>query len=212
MTQTILVVDDDERLRALVGTYLTQAGFRVLMAGNGAEALRLAHAEKPDLVILDVMMPEMDGYAFLRAFRRDASTPVILLTARVDARDASAGRMLGANDYVTKPFSRAPSWPTCAPCCRAPGRPRRRPRPSPTPRGQPPPTRCRSGTGHSLSERAGGLGQGTTPPATRRARTACMPYVKNRPRIRRERSPKLGRSAQPHPGTYGCAPERSVVC
>jgi DNA-binding response OmpR family regulator len=105
MSKTILVVDDEERLRALVRTYLTQEGFRVLAAGDGREALRLARQEKPDLVILDVMMPEMDGYEFLRAFRRDQNAPVIMLTAKVEESDTVVGRELGADDYVTKPFS-----------------------------------------------------------------------------------------------------------
>jgi DNA-binding response OmpR family regulator len=105
MSKTILVVDDEERLRALVRTYLAQEGFRVLTAGNGREALRVAQQEKPDLVILDVMMPEMDGYEFLRAFRRDHNAPVIMLTAKVEESDTVVGLELGADDYVTKPFS-----------------------------------------------------------------------------------------------------------
>jgi DNA-binding response OmpR family regulator len=105
MTKTVLVVDDEERLRSLLQTYLSHEGLRVIAAPNGVEALRLARQEKPDLVILDIMMPEMDGYQFLQAYRQEANGPVIMLTARVDETDTVLGLDLGADDYVTKPFS-----------------------------------------------------------------------------------------------------------
>lgn len=105
MTKKILVVDDEERLRTLVKGYLSQEGFAVVTAANGQEALYIARYEKPDLIILDLMMPEMDGYAFLRAHNREATTPVIILTARVDDTDKVLGLELGADDYVTKPFN-----------------------------------------------------------------------------------------------------------
>ncbi len=105
MSKTVLVVDDEERLRALLRTYLAQEGFQVLAAGNGREALRMARQEKPDLIILDIMMPEMNGLEFMRALRPEQSTPVIVLTARVEESDAVLGLELGADDYVTKPFS-----------------------------------------------------------------------------------------------------------
>jgi DNA-binding response OmpR family regulator len=101
MTKKILVVDDEERLRVLVKNYLGQEGFDVATAGDGREAL----FEKPDLIILDLMMPEMDGYAFLRAYSKERDTPVIVLTAKVDENDKVVGLELGADDYVTKPFS-----------------------------------------------------------------------------------------------------------
>src|SRR5574337_888627 len=75
MSKTILAVDDEERLTSLVKAYLTQEGFRVVTARNGREALFLARQEKPDLIILDIMMPEMDGYEFMRLHRREAPTP-----------------------------------------------------------------------------------------------------------------------------------------
>ena len=103
-TKTILVVDDEKRLVSLVESYLTQEGYRVATAYNGREALTVARREKPDLIILDVMMPEMDGYAFMRAHRAEQDTPIILLTARVDDDEKILGLELGADDYVTKPF------------------------------------------------------------------------------------------------------------
>lgn len=105
MAKRILVVDDDRRLCDLVKAYLEQEGFQVVAAANGQEALHVARQELPDLVILDVMMPIMDGYAFMRAYAKESDTPVILLTARVDEGDKVLGLELGADDYVTKPFS-----------------------------------------------------------------------------------------------------------
>jgi DNA-binding response OmpR family regulator len=104
MTKTILVVDDEKRLVSLVESYLTQEGYRVVSAYDGKEALLVARRERPDLIILDLMMPEMDGYAFMRAHRAEADTPIILLTARVDDEERVIGLELGADDYVTKPF------------------------------------------------------------------------------------------------------------
>ena len=105
MAQTILVVDDESKLRDLIRVYLEQEGYRVVEAGHGREALYVARVEKPDLVILDVMMPEMGGFEFMRAFGKEASTPVIMLTAKVDDSDKIVGLELGADDYVTKPFN-----------------------------------------------------------------------------------------------------------
>jgi DNA-binding response OmpR family regulator len=104
MTQTIMVVDDEYRLVSLVQSYLVQEGFRVITAGNGLEALALARRERPDLVILDIMMPEMNGYDFMRQHRLEHNTPIILLTARVDDEERVIGLELGADDYITKPF------------------------------------------------------------------------------------------------------------
>jgi two-component system alkaline phosphatase synthesis response regulator PhoP len=103
-TKTILVVDDETRLVSLVESYLTQSGYRVLTALNGVEALSVAGHESPDLIILDIMMPEMDGYEFMRIYRTDHDTPIILLTARVDSDEKAVGLELGADDYITKPF------------------------------------------------------------------------------------------------------------
>jgi DNA-binding response OmpR family regulator len=105
MPKTILVVDDEENLRKLVKAYLEQADFRVVTAKNGREALFLARQEKPDLIVLDLMMPEMDGYEFIRVHRKERETPIVLLTARVEDADKVLGLELGADDYVTKPFS-----------------------------------------------------------------------------------------------------------
>jgi DNA-binding response OmpR family regulator len=105
VTKTVLIVDDEERLVRLVQAYLEQEGFHVLTAGDGQEALAVARREKPDLIVLDLMMPVMDGYEFLRHYRQEAATPVVLLTARVEETDKVLGLELGADDYVTKPFS-----------------------------------------------------------------------------------------------------------
>jgi DNA-binding response OmpR family regulator len=104
MTKTILVVDDEKRLVDLVEQYLTQEGFRVVTANNGREALEVARHSHPDLIVLDLMMPEMDGYEFMRTHRADQNTPIIMLTARVEDEDKIIGLELGADDYVTKPF------------------------------------------------------------------------------------------------------------
>jgi DNA-binding response OmpR family regulator len=104
MTKTIMVVDDEQRLVSLVQSYLAQEGFRVVTAGNGKDALAVARREKPDLIVLDIMMPEMNGYDFMRQHRSERDTPVILLTARVDDDERVIGLELGADDYVTKPF------------------------------------------------------------------------------------------------------------
>jgi two-component system, OmpR family, alkaline phosphatase synthesis response regulator PhoP len=105
MPKKILVVDDKAELRTLLKSYLTQEGFEVIVSRDGQEALYNARREKPDLVILDLMMPEMSGYEFLRTYNREADTPVIILTARLDENDKVLGLELGADDYVTKPFS-----------------------------------------------------------------------------------------------------------
>jgi DNA-binding response OmpR family regulator len=99
-----MVVDDEKRLVSLLESYLDQEGFRVVKALNGREALFLARQEKPDLIVLDLMMPEMDGYEFMRLHRKERTTPIILLTAKVDDNDKVIGLELGADDYVTKPF------------------------------------------------------------------------------------------------------------
>jgi len=104
MSKKIMVVDDEPRLVSVVEAYLEQEGFDVATASNGQDALFVARETKPDLIILDVMMPEMDGYEFMRAHRREAETPIILLTAKVEDDDKVIGLELGADDYVTKPF------------------------------------------------------------------------------------------------------------
>jgi len=103
--KTILVVDDKASMRKLVQEYLTEEGFRVATATNGREALFAARHDKPDLILLDLMMPEMGGYEFMRIYSRESDTPIILLTAKVEESDKVLGLELGADDYITKPFS-----------------------------------------------------------------------------------------------------------
>ena len=104
MVQTVLVVDDEANLRKMMRLYLEREGYRVVEAANGRDALHVARLEKPDLVLLDLMMPEMGGYDFMRLFTKQADTPVIMLTAKLEESDKVAGLELGADDYVTKPF------------------------------------------------------------------------------------------------------------
>ncbi len=104
MAKTILVVDDTASLRRMVASYLTQEGFRVLTAADGQEALMLARQEQPDLILLDLMMPNMGGYEFIRAYGSNGA-PIIILTAKLEENDKVLGLELGADDYVTKPIS-----------------------------------------------------------------------------------------------------------
>jgi two-component system, OmpR family, alkaline phosphatase synthesis response regulator PhoP len=105
MAKKILVVDDKLELRTLLKSYLTQEGFDVVTANDGQEGLYVARHEKPNLIILDLMMPEMGGYEFMRSYNREADTPVVILTAKIEENDKVLGLELGADDYVTKPFS-----------------------------------------------------------------------------------------------------------
>lgn len=101
----MLLVDDDPVVREVVARYLEEAGFRVDAVGDGAEAQQRLRASPPDLAILDVMLPGVDGLSLLRQLRTDRDVPVILLTARGEEIDRIAGLELGADDYVVKPFS-----------------------------------------------------------------------------------------------------------
>lgn len=108
MPRTVLVVDDEPAIVQIARDYLERAGFRVVTAGDGPAALRLARAERPALLVLDLMLPGMDGLDVTRALRQDPVTrmlPIILLTARVEENDRLIGLELGADDYITKPFS-----------------------------------------------------------------------------------------------------------
>ena len=103
----VLVAEDDEDILALVVFDLEDEGYEVLTARNGMDAVDLALARRPDLILLDVAMPGLDGYEVTRRLRADESTrgtPVVLLTARAQVKDVIAGFEAGANDYVTKPF------------------------------------------------------------------------------------------------------------
>jgi DNA-binding response OmpR family regulator len=104
MSNTILVVDDQSSVRRLLEDYLGEQGFRVVTAPDGQAAIYSARHEQPDLILLDIMMPKMDGYQFLRQYRQERQTPVIIITARDEETDAVLGLDLGADDYVVKPF------------------------------------------------------------------------------------------------------------
>lgn len=107
-TRTILIVDDEPGIVAIARDYLDRAGFRVITAGDGSTAIRLARTEMPALLVLDLMLPGMDGLDVTRALRESPATraiPIIMLTARVEEMDRLIGLELGADDYMTKPFS-----------------------------------------------------------------------------------------------------------
>ncbi len=101
----ILVVDDELKIARLVRDYLTEAGFEVVLASNGPAAVATARSEKPDLVVLDLGLPGMDGHDVTRSIRRQSEVPIVMLTARSDETDRVIGLELGADDYVVKPFS-----------------------------------------------------------------------------------------------------------
>jgi two-component system alkaline phosphatase synthesis response regulator PhoP len=105
VNETILVVDDEPRIVKLARDYLEKDGFRVITASDGLSALDAARRQRPDLVVLDLMLPEMDGWEVCRALRRETDVPIIMLTARAEETDQVAGLELGADEYVTKPFS-----------------------------------------------------------------------------------------------------------
>jgi len=101
----VLVVDDDEKTVELVKLYLNRDGYRVLTAYDGIEALRLAREGHPDLIVLDLMLPGIDGLEVCRTLRAESDVPIIMLTAKTTDQDKLTGLKLGADDYVTKPFS-----------------------------------------------------------------------------------------------------------
>ena len=105
MAATVLIVEDDPDTVNLVRLYLRRDGYKVLSAPDGREGLKLAQDAGPDLVVLDLMLPGMDGLEVCRELRRDSNVPIIMLTARVEEEDRLEGLNLGADDYVTKPFS-----------------------------------------------------------------------------------------------------------
>ena len=105
MAATVLVVEDERKLRELVRSYLERAGFTVLSTESGAEALTLAASAAPDLVVLDLGLPDVPGETIARELRAAGSTPIVMLTARSAEEDRIRGLELGADDYVTKPFS-----------------------------------------------------------------------------------------------------------
>ena len=105
MNQLILVVEDEPKIARLARDYLERASFHVLIAGDGPTALAMARAERPDLVVLDLNLPGIDGLDVCRSLRRHSDIPIIMLTARVEEMDRLIGLELGADDYITKPFS-----------------------------------------------------------------------------------------------------------
>jgi DNA-binding response OmpR family regulator len=105
MPKKILLVDDEPEILEICGDYLRASSYDVVTARDGAQGLSSARREKPDLIVLDLMMPEMDGLDVCRAIRRESNVPIIMLTARVEETDKLIGLELGADDYMTKPFS-----------------------------------------------------------------------------------------------------------
>jgi DNA-binding response OmpR family regulator len=105
MPKKILLVDDEPEILEICRDYLRASGFDVVTAKDGALGLSTARREKPDLIVLDLMMPEMDGLDLCRNIRRESNVPIIMLTARVEETDKLIGLELGADDYMTKPFS-----------------------------------------------------------------------------------------------------------
>jgi DNA-binding response OmpR family regulator len=103
--RTILVVEDEPQIAGIVRDYLEHAGFAVIAAGDGAAALALVRARRPDALVLDLGLPRVDGLDVIRAIRRDSRVPIVILSARGDETDRVAGLELGADDYVVKPFS-----------------------------------------------------------------------------------------------------------
>jgi DNA-binding response OmpR family regulator len=105
--QLILLVDDKFSVTRLVSEYLESKGYKTICASDGIQALTEARINHPDLILLDIMMPHMDGFEFVKTYRKESSVPIILLTAKIEETDKVIGLGLGADDYVTKPFSLA---------------------------------------------------------------------------------------------------------
>ena len=103
--ETILVADDEASIRRILETRLSMIGYKVVTASDGKEALKLFKDYEPDLVVLDVMMPKLDGYGVCQELRKDSDVPIVMLTALGDVADRITGLELGADDYVVKPFS-----------------------------------------------------------------------------------------------------------
>ena len=120
MNELILVVDDEDRIVKLARDYLERAGFRVHSAGDGPGPWpAIARQSRPNLVVLDLMLPGMDGLDLCRTLRRESDVPIIMLTARAEETDRLVGLELGADDYITKPFSPRELVARVRPCCGA---------------------------------------------------------------------------------------------
>ena len=131
--EKILVVDDDANICELLRLYLTKEGYQVTVANDGEEGLEKFNAVKPDMVLLDVMMPRMDGLEVCRRIRKAGNTPVMMLTAKGETFDKVLGLELGADDYMVKPFDAKRWWRASRRCCaaaRLPPLPPRAPRAS----------------------------------------------------------------------------------
>jgi len=102
---TILVVDDERKMREMISDYLEAVGFTVLMAEDGKKTIKIVEEKSPDLIVLDIMMPGLDGFDTTRRLRKDYAIPIIMLTARAEENDKLIGFEVGADDYVVKPFS-----------------------------------------------------------------------------------------------------------
>jgi two-component system alkaline phosphatase synthesis response regulator PhoP len=105
MARKILVIDDEPKIVEICSDYLHAAGFEIITAGDGLQGLAMARAQKPDLIVLDLMLPGMDGLDLCRSLQHESNVPIIMLTARIDETDKLIGLELGADDYITKPFS-----------------------------------------------------------------------------------------------------------
>ena len=105
MTETILIIEDEPKVARVARDYLEKNGYRVLVANDGNSGLAMARGEKPDLLVLDLMLPGMDGLDICRALRRKSDLPIIMLTARAEETDRLIGLEIGADDYISKPFS-----------------------------------------------------------------------------------------------------------
>jgi len=103
----VLIVDDKFSVTRLISDYLSSKGYRTVTAWDGNRALTEARINQPDIILLDIMMPHMDGFEFIKTFRKESNTPIILLTAKIEESDKVIGLDLGADDYVTKPFGMA---------------------------------------------------------------------------------------------------------
>lgn len=117
---TILLVEDDPTLSETLRYNLEREGYAVINAADGVVGLERARRDQPDMIILDVMLPRLDGFSVCRILRQESEVPILILTARQDEIDRIAGLELGADDYVAKPFSSVSCWRGCAPSCAAP--------------------------------------------------------------------------------------------
>lgn len=105
MAQTILIIEDERKIAVGLQNYLEGAGYATLAAGDGRLGLEMARRERPDLILLDIMLPQIDGFTVCRTLRAESSVPIIMLTARIEEADSLIGLELGADDYIAKPFS-----------------------------------------------------------------------------------------------------------